>query len=480
MSHGTAKSERRKKSRKRPPSLIYVELASANGGMMRDLSLEGFAVRAMIPLRTGEKTPFSFLLNGSVKIEGEGEILWIEENGRVAGVRFTEISSNALGQIQSWLNGSPESSKNKETAERAEAAPASTFDQLREEIRSGPVAGKAPEAMHPELPAVRRESVSVAPEIAPNTPPPETAPPVAPISASREILSARPFGPVADAIPAPVAPALSQAADLTEISPETIPHSPGLPDISEILIQPRRREAMYSEDSSVLETLALGRARKTRRTSWTDWFTLSKAVTIMLVIAMVVAISAFHRAVGQSLIWLGEAMGGSQVSQAQLPTSSEVVSTSSPNGNSANLPGSSTQEPAPAEAPNRESSVGSAPSPSSATGNTLAPVTPLSGISGASPSGSSQEPGQAEYLHAEQLLRGKNAAADQSEAVRLLWIAVEKGNPNAEVALAEMYLHGRGVARNCDQTRILLSAAARKGSAEAQKLLQQFQREGCE
>jgi enhanced entry protein LpnE len=83
-------------------------------------------------------------------------------------------------------------------------------------------------------------------------------------------------------------------------------------------------------------------------------------------------------------------------------------------------------------------------------------------------------------LHAERLLRGKHAGADQSEAVRLLWIAVEKGNPNAEVALAEMYMYGQGVTRNCDQTRILLSAAARKGSAEAQKLLQQFQREGCE
>jgi TPR repeat protein len=79
-----------------------------------------------------------------------------------------------------------------------------------------------------------------------------------------------------------------------------------------------------------------------------------------------------------------------------------------------------------------------------------------------------------------QLLRGKNAAADTPEAVRLLWISVEKGHPSAEVALADLYWHGRGVVRNCDQTRILLSAAARKGNSEAQKRLQQFQREGCE
>jgi hypothetical protein len=36
----TLDTERRKESRKRPPSLVYVELASANGGMMRDICEE--------------------------------------------------------------------------------------------------------------------------------------------------------------------------------------------------------------------------------------------------------------------------------------------------------------------------------------------------------------------------------------------------------------------------------------------------------
>lgn len=66
------------------------------------------------------------------------------------------------------------------------------------------------------------------------------------------------------------------------------------------------------------------------------------------------------------------------------------------------------------------------------------------------------------------------------EAVRLLWVAVERGNSSAEVALANLYWKGEGVAKNCDQTRILLSAAARKGNAEAKKQLEQLNREGCE
>jgi len=77
-------------------------------------------------------------------------------------------------------------------------------------------------------------------------------------------------------------------------------------------------------------------------------------------------------------------------------------------------------------------------------------------------------------------MRGKNSASDTPEALRLLWIAVEKGNPGAEVSLADLYWHGNGVARNCDQARILFTAAARKGSSEAQARLRQFQQAGCE
>ena len=94
-------------------------------------------------------------------------------------------------------------------------------------------------------------------------------------------------------------------------------------------------------------------------------------------------------------------------------------------------------------------------------------------------SASSRDPGQSEYLQAEQLLRA-NSGVGTGEAVQLLWISVEKGNPYAEIALADLYWHGRGVPKNCDQTRILLAAAARKGNPEAHRRLEQFQQEGCE
>ena len=89
------------------------------------------------------------------------------------------------------------------------------------------------------------------------------------------------------------------------------------------------------------------------------------------------------------------------------------------------------------------------------------------------------EGGQEEYLRALQILRSPSRASEVPAAIRLLWVAVGKGNIPAEIDLAELFRTGRGVAKNCDQTRILLSAAARKGSAQARKRLEAFQREGC-
>jgi TPR repeat protein len=96
------------------------------------------------------------------------------------------------------------------------------------------------------------------------------------------------------------------------------------------------------------------------------------------------------------------------------------------------------------------------------------------------PSEPESEAGEQEYLQAQEMLKSGDREGGFQEAVRLLWIAVEKGNSKAEVSLAELYRRGEGVARNCDQARILLTAAARKGNADAQRRLQKFLREGCE
>ncbi len=515
MSPSAAKTERRRKYRKRPLTLVYVELAATNGGMMRDLSEEGFALRAMMPLRAGEKTPFSFSLNEFARIEGEGEILWTEENGRVAGIRFGQISTLARTQIHDWLSGTLASRKDSDVPAKLETPQAPTLEELREELRSTPPREAALEELPPPLPA---------PEAAPDSRDVQTAAAATEhVPANLHILESNEasHAPVPEKVespgPMPSAPPLPGVQNVSIPSAEPIPsiptthlkipspaefsgplpHSsiseidelplepdPALPDISEILIQPHGKGKRISPNLPESESPStLEHSPETARTSWTDWLTLWHAIGLMLFLTVVVAISAYHREIGTALIWLGEEMGGAEAHHSSSPSSEEAVPRT-PSGQ----PSSSKELPSakPTTASDRGVSNAavmgnsSQTSLSPVTGNALPPITPLSGMSPLPSSEASQGTGEEEYVEAMQLLRGKNAAADTAEAVRLLWISVEKGHPSAEVALADLYWHGRGVVRNCDQTRILLSAAARKGNAEAEKRLQQFQREGCE
>jgi TPR repeat protein len=221
-----------------------------------------------------------------------------------------------------------------------------------------------------------------------------------------------------------------------------------------------------------------------------EWFTPSRAIALMILITLCVAFSAFHHAVGEGLIWLGEQMGAAQSGQSaasapgndgssalQNPQDPKAPETSSAASETGNSPSTGTPQQSANSRPQHNLTQGPQPGVTKAV---PPPLTPLSEIPSVSGSASSPETGLTEYTKALQLLRSRKGGADVSEAIRLLWISVEKGNSNAELTLAELYWHGEEVVHNCDQTRILLSAAARKGNSDAQKRLQQFRQEGCE
>jgi len=539
MPSAPVKSERRKKLRKKPLRLVYVELAFGNGGMMRDLSEEGFAVRAMMPMKQGDKTPFSFLLGDATRIEGEGKVLWIDEGGRVAGVEFTQIPAEMKSQIDDWLIEDEKITSPRETAKEPAIAPASSMEALREEMRSTPArteaaapaveerapvhepppvkveAPKIPEPKIEEIPPAKpevkiaaREQIAEKKEIAakreptpaPEPEPPKPAPPkvftepsAPPVSSITEGFfrkwpnAPRSSAPAAETHPpdSPSLPLLARVAapprsedrvfeETEEPEDRTETRAPR-PDISEILIQPRGGSPQA--DAAVRPLPELHEVPHAGPVDW-EWFTLGRAVLAMGVLTLLAGFFVFHRAVGRGFIWLGEAMGGT--------TSSSNNTGSTPSAKGGDTDNSAPAGEADASQPMRPENVvrtptiaapGAAngtPSLSSAPKSTSAPVTPLS-----SPGGS-PDSGQSEYLQAVELMRGRNSGNDTAEAARLLWIAVEKGNPGAEAMLADLYWHGQGVVRNCDQARILFTAAARKGSSEAQKRLQRFQQEGCE
>ena len=532
MALKTVSGERRQTARRRPPRLIYVELGAANGGMIRDLSEEGFAVRAMMPVNRTQTTPFSFMLNEAVRVEGEGEIVWTEDKGRVAGIRFTKISGHARSQIQAWVSEDLDVPEANEGDTDIHAPAAQSFDELRDELRSG-----VPPREPPPIRAVDSPDKSPAMASAPAQPETVESDPVTPRrafptfprslgtrnAAGNGVTSDIPTGREASdgsndvraaSPPPPVQTSLVEKKGghwptfvgdpVPKDDVQDVP-SPPLPDISNVLIQPPSKAAEHIPQVPILEPLDLshpGRGGTEGR-----GFTLARAVVIMSVLALVAAGAVYRQRLGEGFIWVGQQLSGTP-NQAQTPNANDEVTApdttkpeatkpestqASPNDQQAQIPSnpansSAATSGAPASAENDGNATQGATHATSNPQNSVPsisqgtppPITPLSGMSQDQGAGEGQESGTVDYGKAMELLRGKNGSVDTQEAVRLLWLSVEKGNPNAELQLAELYWRGQGVARNCDQTRILLSAAARKGNPEAQKKLQQFRREGCE
>ena len=234
-----------------------------------------------------------------------------------------------------------------------------------------------------------------------------------------------------------------------------------------------------------------------------DSTTVSLAIRILIFLALVAAAVVFHRDLGNGLIWLGARLSGAGAQTASVPegptnpapvpqtTPSSAQPPVSPPADTTQNSSRSTELKETSPAPSSTETRKPANPPAAATANTAnsaakpknestTPSGPARQSARKPPSESETEAGEQEYSQAQEILKSGDREGGFQEAVRLLWIAVEKGNSKAEVSLAELYLRGEGVTRNCDQTRILLTAAARKGNAEAQRRLQAFLRRGCE
>ena len=95
--------ERRQSPRKRFENLLYVEVEPGNGGMVLNLSEHGFGFRAVKRVRPKTDVKFAFNLDEKRRVGGNGRIEWSDKEGRVAGVQFTDVSDEFLGEMSNWM-----------------------------------------------------------------------------------------------------------------------------------------------------------------------------------------------------------------------------------------------------------------------------------------------------------------------------------------------------------------------------------------
>lgn len=124
----TPKTDRRAHPRQRIQSLTYVELGGGNGGIVLNVSEGGMTVVAAQPLDADGSIEVALQLPQTRKrVSFKGEIRWLSDSRKEAGLRFVDLSSEVLADIRDWM--------------RREASP----DAASEEVITAVPALKTPE-----------------------------------------------------------------------------------------------------------------------------------------------------------------------------------------------------------------------------------------------------------------------------------------------------------------------------------------------
>src|SRR5277367_5526913 len=126
-------SDRRAHPRQRIRSLSYVQLGDGNGGIVLNISEGGIAVQAAEGLDDSEgllamriEVPRS-----RKRLEVTGEIVWIGESRKEAGLRFVNPSEEALTRIRAWMAREESPATGQEESEEEIEAPVARAAEAR-------------------------------------------------------------------------------------------------------------------------------------------------------------------------------------------------------------------------------------------------------------------------------------------------------------------------------------------------------------
>jgi hypothetical protein len=96
-------TERRKAARKRLNQLAYIRIGADNGGLISDLGQGGLGFQTIAGIENEGPLRFWFTLDSDDRVQATGQLVWTDESRKVGGLRFTQISKQALDVIQDWI-----------------------------------------------------------------------------------------------------------------------------------------------------------------------------------------------------------------------------------------------------------------------------------------------------------------------------------------------------------------------------------------
>ena len=123
--------ERREKTRKVPEQFAFLQLEQDDGGTVLDISEGGLRFESFDPVLENGQIHFWFSLNLRERIEGWGEVAWIDPERKSGGLKFLSLSEGGREQIRHYLSPSSNAETPAKTETRELDAVASFVSRAR-------------------------------------------------------------------------------------------------------------------------------------------------------------------------------------------------------------------------------------------------------------------------------------------------------------------------------------------------------------
>jgi PilZ domain len=453
---GVAPRERRRSPRAKisPQEIVYMNFQSGNGGIVLDVSSAGLGFQAATPVEGTEALGFRLSPPAIQHIEIFGQVVWLDNTRKRGGLRLSHLPVEVQKEIQRWRHQYQPPASDVEPPARAKA----NIDSI------------LPGAVSEAAPAVRDRGI-------PSFSVPERTPKV-PTRIQESLGASRSsFASAAGSGPPPNSTISSPSSPLAALP-----------------------ELLYSSEWNYSALSSPERSRGSRRA-------LTASVIVGLCLVAVGSLYFGNRGrAGELVIRLGESISGEHLkASAQTPAAAgESAREEAPTKTA--LPATPSEAPDSSASAVQNSEAGGGQPQTSTTEQPTSNETHTSaGASGTDTGAPASEKrrtpvqtdaknvpestersavtsgrgdnGKSELAQARGYLQGTGG---ENRAAQLLWVAVGKGNSDAEVELANLYLRGEGgVRKNCEQARILLMAAQNNHNPQATEWLTRLRDYGC-